>query len=686
MKHITKIGILTCLFAATTIHAQDFEWAKSFGGTSNDFGRSISVDALGNIYTTGYFQGTVDFDPGAGTSNLTSAGGSDIFIQKMDASGNLLWAKSFGGTSNDFSRSISVGALGYIYTIGSFQGTVDFDPGAGTSNLISVGNQDVFVQKMDASGNLLWAKSFGGTSNDYGQSISVDALGNVYTTGAFRETVDFDPGAGTSNLTSAGGPDIFVQKMDASGNLLWAKSFGGTSDDYGQSISVDTLGNVYTTGSFEGTVDFDPGAGTSNLTSAGVYDIFVQKMDASGNFLWAKSFGGTSYDSGESISLDALGNIYTTGVFEGTVDFDPGAGTSNLTSAGISDIFIQKMDASGNLLWVKSFGGTTNDFGRSISVGALGYIYTTGSFEGTIDFDPGAGTFNLASAGGYDVFVQKMDASGNFLWAKSFGGTSYDSGESISLDALGNVYTTGYFQGTVDFDPGAGTSNLTSAGGSDIFVQKMSPCIPTTGTDVQTACGSYIWIDGVNYTASNSTATFNLVCGAANGCDSLVTLDLTINNVSDLTTTTSGITISANNTSATYAWLDCDNNYAVITGETNQSYIPSSNGNYAVELTENGCVDTSACAVITLVGIIENNFENQLRVYPNPTDGNFFIDLGMNYETTNVRLTDLNGKLIQSNSYNDSQFLHLKLEVPAGVYLLVIESAEKKAVIRLVKK
>src|ERR1035437_9575750 len=132
-------------------------------------------------------------------------------------------------------------------------------------------------------------------------------------------------------------------------NFLWAKSMGGTGNDIGYSIALDASGNVYTTGYFYGTVDFDPGAGTFNLTSAGNYALFISKLDASGNFVWAKQIGGTSSGAlGQFISLDASGNIYTTGCFFGTVDFDPGAGTSNLTSSSTNDIFVSKLDASGN--------------------------------------------------------------------------------------------------------------------------------------------------------------------------------------------------------------------------------------------------------------------------------------------------------------------------------------------------
>jgi hypothetical protein len=482
---------VAALFAATPAHAADgdFVWARGMGGTiSSDEARSIAVDSAGNVYTTGYFSGTVDFDPGAGTVNLTSAGSNEIFVQKLDASGNLVWARGMGGTSQDDSWSIAVDSAGNVYTTGFFEGTADFDPGAGTVNLTSAGIRDIFVQKLDASGTLVWARRMGGTiSSDEARSIAVDSAGNVYTTGFFEGTVDFDPGAGTVNLSSAGNNEIFVQKLDASGNFVWARRMGGTSADVGWGIAVDSAGNVYTTGYFNGTVDFDPGAGTVNLTSAGSFEIFVQKLDASGNLVWARRMGGTSDDFGIGIAVDSADNVYTTGTFVGTADFDPGAGTVNLTSAGIRDIFVQKLDASGTFAWARRMGGTSFDQGWGIAVDPLGNVYTTGYFEGTVDFDPGAGTVNLSSAGNYEIFVQKLDASGNYVWARSMAGTSEDQGFGIAVDSAGNVYTTGYFSGTVDFDPGAGTVNLSSAGSRDIFVSKLSGVPPDTTPPVFSA-------------------------------------------------------------------------------------------------------------------------------------------------------------------------------------------------------
>jgi len=458
---------------ASTLNAQDLQWVGSIGGASLDYGSSIATDASGNVYVAGYFEGTTDLDPGSDVLDATSAGGTDIFVEKLDGSGDLLWARSMGGVSIDQGLSVAVDNTGNVYTTGYFEGTADLDPGSGVFELISSGGADVFVQKLDASGNFLWARSMGGPSDDLGNSVSVDALGNVYSTGYFGGTADFDPGTSVSSLTSAGLTDVFVQKLDASGNLLWARSMGGSSNDIGNSIGVDASGNVYTAGYFEGTTDLDPGTDVFDATSAGLTDLFIQKMDASGNFLWARSIGGAGSENCYSIRVDATGNVYATGHFEGTVDFDPGTVVSNLTSAGDLDVFVQKLDASGDLLWARSMGGTSEDIGSSVALDASGNVYTTGYFRGTADLDPGAGTNNLASAGDRDIFIQKMDGSGNFVWAKAAGGTLFDSGSSIATDASGYVYTTGFYQGTVNFDPGTGTADLTSAGDRDAFVLKM---------------------------------------------------------------------------------------------------------------------------------------------------------------------------------------------------------------------
>ena len=466
---------LTIMLIFQTGYAQTLAWAKQFGGTSLANGHSIITDASGNVYTTGTFKGTVDFDPGPSTSNLTSPSGSDVFTSKLDIAGNFIWAKRIGGTGFNIGYSIAVDNSGNVFTTGCFQGTADFDPGPNTFNMSASTNSDAFVSKLDASGNFVWAKQFIGANSTDEVSIALDASGNIYTTGTFDGTADFNPGTNTFNLTSAGLTDVFISKLDPSGNFIWAKQLGGTAFHYSYSIALDGSGNVYTTGMFAGTADFDPGASTFNLTapgtSVGNQDVFISKLDASGNFIWAKQFGGYG---GYSINVDPFGNVFTTGHFYGTEDFNPGSGTFNLTSSGNSDVFISKLDASGNFIWAKKIGGSSAIRGNCITTDANGNVFTTGYFQGTADFDPNTGNFNLTSAGTQDIFISKLDASGNFRWANKLGGVGNDRGFCITVDISDNVFTTGMFRGTADFDPSTSSLNLTSYSAEDAFVHKMS--------------------------------------------------------------------------------------------------------------------------------------------------------------------------------------------------------------------
>ncbi len=474
MRKTQLVSLLVLI--ATTLSAQTmaFDWVRQMGGASFNNGSSIVLDAAGNVYTTGSFQGTADFDPGVGVFNLTAVGAGDVFISKLDAAGNFIWAKQMGGMTVDEGRSITVDAVGNVYTTGHFTGTADFDPGTSSYNLTAVADMDIFISKLDPMGDFVWAKQMGASSFDIGQAIEVDAVGNVYTTGFFYNTVDFDPGVGTYNLSATSGHDMFILKLNTTGDFVWARQMGGSTVHFGLDLKVDASGNIYSTGHFRETVDFDPGIGVYNLTSAGEQDIFVHKLDPSGNFVWTKQFEGTGNDGGQSLAVDASGNVYTTGYFQGTADFDPGTGVFDFTSVGDADIFVSKLDPSGDFVWAKQLSGSSFAVGSAITVGTTGDVYVSGAFMDTVDFDAGTGTFNLTSTGGIDVFIHKMDGAGGFEWAMQMGSTDFDEALSIAVDAAGQVYTTGYFQGTVDFDPGTGTANMTSVGTRDIFIHKMS--------------------------------------------------------------------------------------------------------------------------------------------------------------------------------------------------------------------
>lgn len=486
MKNFLLFIGCVCSLAAANAQIPQFAWARQIGDTLDDQGIGLTIDAQGNIYATGLFSGTADFDPGAGTFTLASAGNTDIFVSKTNAAGNFMWARSIGGPGIDVGNAVSVDALGNVYTTGWFNDTADFNPGTGTFTLSSAGLDDMFISKLDASGNFVWAKSIGDTLSNQGGDVSIDASGNVYLLGYFKSIADLDPGPGVSTFTSNGGTDVFIMKLDASGNFLWAKQRGGITNDYPYSIVVKQ-GGVYVAISFNGTVDMDPGPATVNVSSAGGYDMSITKLDGSGNLVWVKTMGGAQSDEAFNMKLDASGNIYATGYFQGTADFDPGSGISNLTATTSYDMFVLKLDAAGDFVWAKKLGGAMLEFGLSLTPDSFGNVYTTGFYSGTVDFDPGSAIFYLTSAGDYDIFISKLDPAGDFVWAASFGSIYQDAGRSISADAMGNVYTIGSFQANaVDFDPGASVFNLIpKAGSSDIFLHKITPPPSTVGSDVQ---------------------------------------------------------------------------------------------------------------------------------------------------------------------------------------------------------
>jgi alpha-tubulin suppressor-like RCC1 family protein len=440
--------------------APDWLWAKSAGGTNSEGGDCVVVDASGNVYVTGYFNSpTIVF----GSYTLTNAGSYDVFLVKYNASGNVLWATSAGGTDDDEGSSLALDASGNVYVTGYFKSsTLIF--GSYTLTNAGTSNNDIFLAKYDANGNVLWAKSAGGTDNDYGISVAVDASGDVYLTGWFDSpAITF--GSYTLTNVSAGSGDIYLVKYDMNGNVLWAKSAGSTGDDGASCVAVDASGELYMTGWFASpTINF----GSYTLTNVGFYDVFLVKYDTSGNVLWAKSAGGTDYDETMGVASDSSGNAYVTGYFNSpAITF----GSYTLTSMGSFDEFLVKYDASGNVLWAKSAGGTDFDDGNSVALDASGDIYVTGEFVSpTITF----GSYTLTNAGSSssDMYFVKYDASGNVLWAKGAGGTDYDNGNSVALDASGNSYVTGWFESpTITF--GSDTLTNVNAGSEDIFLAKI---------------------------------------------------------------------------------------------------------------------------------------------------------------------------------------------------------------------
>ncbi|GAH01347.1 unnamed protein product, partial [marine sediment metagenome] len=283
-------------------------------------------------------------------------------------------------------------------------GTTDFDPSPeGVDNHFSASSNDAFLSKIDSNGNYLWAVTWGGTGADNCFDIIEDSNDNIYVAGSFRDTVDFDPSGGVDNHTSIGSADAFISKFDTNGNFQWALTWGGVNIDYSLCVSVDTNDDVYVSGRFRFTADFDPSPGGNDThSSLGACDVFLSKFDPNGNFLWVKIFGGPASDRCYGLNIYDNSSIYLTGYHSGGVDFDPGPGIDMHSAYGSRDIFLSKFDSNGIFQWAETWGGTDYDLGRRVTTDLAGIVYVTGSFEGSVDFDPGISTETRVSSGDKD--------------------------------------------------------------------------------------------------------------------------------------------------------------------------------------------------------------------------------------------------------------------------------------------
>lgn len=459
MKKIYTLVLF--VFLAAGSYAQDFAWAHQAGLWAYDYGMGIGTDAQGNVYVAGkYEQNNAVF----GSTTVQCAGNHDAFLAKYSSNGTFQWVRTGGGADGDYARCIAVDAAGNSYIAGEIEGTAMF----GTTQVNgNPGTNDIFVAKYDANGNLAWVKSYGGYSNDKARAIAVDPAGNIYITGEISTTATF----GSITVTSAGGEDIFIAKLDGNGNALWAMSAGSANDEGGKGICADATG-VYVTGYFSGTASFGASSLTSDNTVAPTFaDVFLGKWDPSGNMVWLKQAGGDYDDVAWALALDNTGNTYLTGEFHGYAEF----GTYGVTTIGHGEVFVAKYDALGNPQWAKRFGGELTDRGRGISTNGTSVVIT-GQYGGTLTH----GSYTRVSADSSDIFVASFDAAGTEQWlvvprgaADAYEALGYESGNGVHVDAAGMAYATGSF---LDAD----TLNYITLPGwtrSDIFLGKIDPAL-----------------------------------------------------------------------------------------------------------------------------------------------------------------------------------------------------------------
>ena len=858
------------------------DWAYSIGAAGPSVATDMVLDAQGNIFLTGNYQNSVDFDPGDGVHILTSAGGDDIFITKTSPSGDVFWNKRIGGPGIDHANSIAMDREGNLIVTGSFHETADFDPGPNVFSLSAGVDGDAFITKLDENGDFLWAIPITGDGFNEIRSVKTDAANNIFVTGLFEETADFDPTDGLSLQSSRGMEDIFLAKYTSEGQLIWVNAIGGPGSDAGRGVTVTLTGNVWVAGHFSEAVDFNPNPDDETLTAQGLEDIFVATYTSQGNYIRALQIGGNENDEVNGIHMEVSGNILLTGMFRGHVDFNPSTFTAFLGSQGGDDGYVVKLSPSGTFVWARSFGGEDNDKGIDISADYQGNVLVSGYFTGYADFYSGTSDSWANATGAEDLFVLTLNSKGDFGRMDQIGGMGSDVGHAIAHYETTRYYIAGSFTQKIDADPSADEFSLFSNGDDDFFLASINICpavysfieatacdsmlspdgeavwtstgtyldtlsssngcdsiitvvltinvhdetqitaascksyttpsgnhtwtqsgeytesltntdgcdslvfyhltiypnIETTDTrteceqyvdplgnvykssgsfsytipdvngcdsvisleltivhhseteSTETSCDSLVTPDGVltlsgdytqiltsangcdsivilhltiihsstgsevveaciSYTTPDGEETFDepgtytFIVPNAAGCDSVVTLDLLIDGP-DNSLTINDNHLTANQDSAAYQWMDCDLN-TLIPDAVQQSFFPSSSGSYAVIVTHNGCVDTSACVELIIVSSNELDSRSGIRLYPNPTYGDVSIDLSTLRENVQMKITDVYGRQLEFNTYQQLQSIPFTLDFPPGIYLFHILADGQRKVIQVVK-
>lgn len=438
--------------------AQYFGWSTSVGGSGADTCAALTIDNQANLYLLGSFSGTGEFRNDSLSEKLTSNGNDDIFLQKRTKKGKYLFSKKIGGKGIDRPSNM-IFHKDFLYISGTIEDTVDF----GIEKVAPKGKRSIFLAKMDTLGKCIWVKTIGDSAFSRARSLAINKDG-IYLSGEISGKVN------NSSQTNA----MFIQKRDFNGNITWTKTFGSKRSVVSNAITTDSLGNIYNVGALNGlNVSFKPAPSNDSLLSSSastIADIFIQKLNANGDLIWAKKTGSTAPDEANTIVIKGK-DMYIAGYFNTTVDFDfSTSGTTNLKSAGGKDIFVGKYDLNGKMIWVKQIGIGTEENAKQLEIDKFNNIYLSGTFSTKNGSSTDFMGISLSTPGNSDAFLLKFNTQGKAVLAKSFSGSGADLGTAIKADTMQNVYMSGSFAGTISLDPNAKAN--TASGTNDIFIYK----------------------------------------------------------------------------------------------------------------------------------------------------------------------------------------------------------------------
>jgi hypothetical protein len=637
-----------------------------------------ATDVAGNFYVVGRFKGIIDFDPSPASftvSNNSPTSGHG-FIAKYDASLNLQWVHRFNNTNYSNFQNVKVDPTGKIYLSGYFWGTEDLDFGSGVTNVNSSSPGGNFVAVYTNSMNLIYHMVNVGKFNSL---IEVDPSGNVYTAGNFNTLTDFDPTVSTFTLQSSGSDDVYLAKYSPSLTLLWAGKVGNSNFDVVTHIKIDNNNDLIYAGQYSGTVDFDPGIGSSILTTSG-NEKFLLKLNNSGNFNWVKTFSVTLPSgnmTSDAISVDQFNNIYFTGSFTGTQEFNPGSSSFTMQASGDSDAFLEKFNSAGNFQWAFRFGGPSSAFnytqGHCTFIENSGTINMVGSMRAVTDFDPSV--YESHGITGFTAFYSgyisryNQLTTGNVAPLYACSNTTTSVVVPFNFDGTANVGNV--FNAQLSDAAGNFTSAITIGTLSALSSSSINAVVPST----LSLSGNYkIRVISSNppLIGERSQVTFSVISSP------------TILALSSSSTICIGqsATLSASG-ALSYTWFPLGSSSVTVVS-------PTISTTYTIEGTAaNGCIGktilTQSVSTCTMREEIKNSLNN-IIIYPNPVVNELNIQTTNSAINNKVQIMNAIGSIVYSGKIDKENVLINSTDFESGIYFLQIINSTDVQTFKFIKQ
>lgn len=452
-------------------------WVRTWGGPDSEQGTAVAAGPDGAIIVAGYFQGTTDFDPGSGKQIETSSGYISAYLSKFMPDGEYVWSRFIKGSWWVDALGVAILSDGSIVMGGTYSRVADFDPGSGEEEQdAGQSGEDTYVLHLTSEGEFDWVSTLRGEGYIvfYDMSVSID--NHIFTTGTFTDNIILEQDGGiTQELTCKGDKDVYVAKIGPDGQGEWIRSVGGGSGDQAGAVSVGQDGSVLFIGQFEGAMDFDPGPGVDEYTGD-IWDVFLIKLDTDGNYVWGKHIQGAGIEFGRAVAVDTDGNVYAGVEHSNPVDFDPDSSGNEAACDNNYCFTIAKYSADGIFDWASTIAGSGVLHNiKDLNVTSDGPV-VVGYFEGSVDFDPGPGEEMRSVPDGewrWDTFLLELGITGEYQWVTNIGAPGACAGLSVASDSEEYLYLTGYFVGTMDFDPSECSEMFTCGEDGDAFLLRL---------------------------------------------------------------------------------------------------------------------------------------------------------------------------------------------------------------------